>query len=91
MTLLLRAIQLAEVQRSRASQSGSSKNGVEENNRLKTAINQRQQRDIEIKRRLADTASAMQDALKNSEESTQMLQELMPGLDKLQAQLMAIS
>jgi hypothetical protein len=62
---------------------------VEENNRLKTAINQRQQRDIEIKRRLAETATAMQEALKNSEETTLMLQELVPGLDNLQVQLMS--
>jgi len=81
--------QLAEVQRSRAGQSGSTKGSVEENNRLKTAINQRQQRDVEVKRRLAETANAMQEALKNSEESTLMLQELVPGLDKLQIQLMA--
>jgi len=77
------------VQRSRASQSGATTSSVEENNRLKTAINQRQQRDIEIKRRLAETATAMQEALKNSEETTLMLQELVPGLDNLQVQLMS--
>ena len=77
------------MQRSRASQSGATTSSVEENNRLKTAINQRQQRDIEIKRRLAETATAMQEALKNSEETTLMLQELVPGLDNLQVQLMS--
>lgn len=62
---------------------------VEENQRLKTALAQRKQRDIEIKRKLTEAAATMQEALKTSEESTRMLQELLPGLDNLQVQLTA--
>jgi len=52
--------QLAEVQRSRAANAGSSAQGVQQNQQLKTALAQRKQRDIEIKRRLTETAAAMQ-------------------------------
>jgi hypothetical protein len=62
---------------------------VEENQRLKRALAQRKQRDIEIKRKLTEAAATMQEALKTSEESTRMLQELLPGLDNLQVQLTA--
>ena len=55
---------------------------------MKAALLQRQQRDADIKRKLAETATAMQDALKNSEESTKLLQELVPGIDSLHKQLM---
>ena len=82
-------LQLAEVQRSSARNAGSSSQGVQENQQLKAALLQRQQRGAEIKRKLADTVSVMQDALKNSEETTRLLQELVPGLDKLQMQLTA--
>ena len=79
---------MAEVQRSHANTAGSGPQAAQENQRLKAALLQRQQRDAEIKRKLAETATAMQDALKNSEESTKLLQELVPGLDSLQMQLM---
>jgi hypothetical protein len=82
-------LQLAEVQRSSARNTGSASQGVQENQQLKAALLQRQQRGAEIKRKLADTVSVMQDALKNSEETTRLLHELVPGLDKLQMQLMA--
>jgi hypothetical protein len=82
-------LQLAEVQRSSARNAGSASQGVQENQQLKAALLQRQQRGAEIKRKLADTVSVMQDALKNSEETTRLLQELVPGLDKLQMQLTA--
>ena len=81
-------LQMAEVQRSHAKAAGSGSQAVQENQRLKAALLQRQQRDADIKRKLAETATAMQDALKNSEESTKLLQELVPGIDSLHKQLM---
>jgi len=80
--------QLAEVQRSRTANAGASAQGVQQNQQLKTVMAQRHQRDIEIKRRLTETSAAMQEAMKQSEETSEMLEELVPGLDTLQKQLM---
>jgi hypothetical protein len=61
MEVTVRAVQLAELQRSRvnsntASMSSMSKS-AEENKRLKEALAQRQIRDAEIKRRLGETGT----------------------------------
>ena len=81
-------MQLAGVQRSRANTAGPTGPSLEENRRLKNLLAQRQQRDSDMKRRLAETASALQEALRSSEESTKMLQEVVPGLDALQRQIL---
>ena len=80
--------QLAEVQKSRVQNAGSGNQGMQENQKLKAALAQRQLRDADVKRRLGETVTAMQEALKTSEESTAMLAELVPGLDALQMQLL---
>lgn len=61
MELTVRAVQLAELQRSRANSNTASMSSMsksaEENKRLKEALAQRQIRDAEIKRRLGETGT----------------------------------
>ena len=61
MEVTVRAVQLAELQRSRANSNTSSMSSMsksaEENKRLKEALAQRQIRDAEIKRRLGETGT----------------------------------
>ena len=80
--------QLAEVQRTRASTATAGHAAAEENSRLKANLAQRKVRDDDVKRRLAEVEGALKEAQKSSEESTQLLQALVPGLDTLHRQLM---
>jgi len=61
MEVTVRAVQLAELQRSRANSNTASMSSMsksaEENKRLKEALAQRQIRDAEIKRRLGETGT----------------------------------
>ena len=61
MEVTVRAVQLAELQRSRTNSNTSSMSSMsksaEENKRLKEALAQRQIRDAEIKRRLGETGT----------------------------------
>mmetsp|Transcript_9121 Transcript_9121/g.17709 ORF Transcript_9121/g.17709 Transcript_9121/m.17709 type:complete len:400 (-) Transcript_9121:47-1246(-) len=82
--------QLQEAKRKNSANSGSVQVAQQENQKLKEEVALRRAREEGMQRKLRDVAVSLEEALQLSDDNVHTLQDLIPALDSLQAQVLDV-